>query len=129
MKKLLTRNPGYKIVALIISLILWFFVIFMEQSIRTIELPVTFSNIPADMRIVETSINSINVTFHGRNEILENLNPKSLDVTIDLEGKKTGEITFYISKKSIKKPRNITVDSIYPTSVKITLVQIYQGER
>ena len=65
MKKLFTENLGLKISAVLISVFLWFFVTSRGQSEITLDIPLEFKNIPADIGLVNTSVKTVSVTVRG----------------------------------------------------------------
>ena len=121
MKKLFTENLGLKISAVLISLFLWFFVTSRGQSEITLDIPLEFKNIPADIGIVNTSVKTVSVTVRGQERPMKNLKASDVRVYVDLEKAKKGEGIFYISTADIKLPYALTAMSVTPSSVKIKL--------
>jgi len=121
MKKLFTENLGLKISAVLISLFLWFFVTSRGQSEISLEVPLEFKNIPADIGIVNTSIKTINVTVRGHERPMKNLKASDVRVYVDLSKAKKGEDVFYVNKNDVKLPYALSVMNINPSTVKIKL--------
>ncbi len=121
MKKLFTENLGLKISAVLISLFLWFFVTSRGQSEITLDIPLEFKNIPADIGIVNTSVKTVSVTVRGQERPMKNLKASDVRVYVDLEKAKKGEGIFYISAADIKLPYALTAMSVTPSSFKIKL--------
>ncbi len=121
MKKLFTENIGLKISAVLISLFLWFFVTSRGQSEITLDVPLEFKNIPADIGIVNTSIKTVSVTVRGHERPMKSLKASDLRVYVDLGKAKNGEDVFYINKDDIKLPYALSVTNITPPTVKVRL--------
>jgi YbbR domain-containing protein len=121
MKKLFTENIGLKISAVLISLFLWFFVTSRGQSEITLDVPLEFKNIPADIGIVNTSVKTVSVTVRGHERPMKSLKASDLRVYVDLGKAKKGEDVFYINKDDIKLPYALSVTNITPPTVKIRM--------
>lgn len=121
MKKLLTENLGLKISAVLISVFLWFFVTSRGQSEITIDVPLEFKNIPADIGIVNTSLKAVSLTVRGHERPMKNLKPADVRVYVDLGKAKKGVDVFHIKKDDIKLPYALSVLNITPSTVKVKL--------
>ena len=121
MKKLLTENLGMKISAVLLSVFLWFFVTSRGQSEITLDVPLEFQNIPADIGIVNTSVKTVNVTVRGHERPMKNLKVSDVKVYVDLGKATKGVDTFYLNKDNIKLPYALSVLNITPSTVKIRL--------
>ncbi len=98
MKKLVTENLGLKISAVLISVFLWFFVTSRGQSEITLEAPLEFKNMPADIGIVNTSIKTVSVTVRGHEKPMKNLKAADVRAYVDLGKAKKGVEVFHVRK-------------------------------
>ncbi|MBI5102808.1 MAG: hypothetical protein HZB33_13375 [Nitrospirae bacterium] len=121
MKNLVTNNPGLKISALLISILLWFFVTSTGQSEMVFEIPVEFKNIPAGLGIAGSSNRTATVNVRGQERLMKNIKASSIRVSVDLSKAKKGDGIFYVNKEDIKLPYNMTVSSVTPSSLKIKM--------
>jgi YbbR domain-containing protein len=121
MKKLFTENLGMKISAILISVFLWFFVTSQGQSEITLDIPLEFKNIPADIGIVNTSVKTVSVTVRGHERPMKNLKASDVRVYVDLGKAKKGVDVFYVNKDDIKLPYALSVLNIAPATVRIKL--------
>lgn len=121
MKNLLTENLGLKISSVLISVFLWFFVTSAGQSEITLDVPLEFKNIPADIGIAKTSGKTVYVTVRGHERPMKNLKASDVRVYVDLSKAKKGEDVFSVTKDDIKLPYALTVLHINPATVKIKL--------
>lgn len=121
MRKLLFENLGLKISAVLLSLILWFFVTSRGQSEMSIEIPVEFKNVPSELGIVSANVKTVNVTVKGQERLMKNIKTSDIRVFVDLDKAKKGEGTYYINKDDIKLPYAVSLMNITPSSLKIRL--------
>lgn len=121
MKKLFTENLGLKISAVLISVFLWFFVTSRGQSEITLDVPLEFKNVPADIGIVHAGVKTVSVTVRGQERPMKNLKAADVRVYVDLEKAKKGEEVFYIKTTDIKLPYALTAVNVTPSSVKVKL--------
>jgi YbbR domain-containing protein len=121
MKKMFTENLGLKISAVLISLFLWFFVTSRGQSEISLEVPLEFKNIPADIGIVNTSVKAVSVTVRGFERPMKNLKAADVRVYVDLNKAKKGEDVYTVSKDEVKLPYALTAMNVTPSTVKVKL--------
>ncbi len=121
MRKLLFENLGLKISAVLLSLILWFFVTSRGQSEMSVEIPVEFKNVPSELGIVSANVKTVNVTVKGQERLMKNIKTSDIRVFVDLDRAKKGEGTYYINKDDIKLPYAVSLMNITPSSLKIRL--------
>lgn len=118
-KKLFFENLGLKIVAVLLSLVLWVFVTSRGQSEMAIDVPLEFKNIPKGIEMVNQSVKVVSLNIKGQERFIKNIKPLEIGVYIDLSKAKKGESIYYINKDNIKLPRAITVTNITPSYVKV----------
>ncbi|MHB8880127.1 MAG: CdaR family protein [Thermodesulfovibrionales bacterium] len=121
MRKLLTENLGLKISALLISILLWFFVTSRGQSEISLEIPLEFRNIPAGLGIVSSSIKTTTVNIRGQERMMKNIKSSGIRAAVDLSRAKKGDDTFFINKDDIKLPHTMSVMTVAPSSVKVRI--------
>jgi len=121
MRKLLLENIGMKIAAVVLAVILWFFVTSRGQSEISMEIPLELKNIPRGLESVKQGTKSISVSLKGQERLLRNVKPSNVRVYVDLNKARKGKGTYYISKDDVKLPSTMTIISISPSSVWIVL--------
>lgn len=120
MKKFLVENLGLKIAAILLSIVLWFFVTSRGQSEISIDVPLEFMNMPPGLELVNHGTNTVNLNIKGQERFIKNVSASNVRVSLDLSKAKRGEGTYYINREDIKLPRAITVTNINPPSVRVT---------
>ncbi len=121
MRKLLLENIGMKIAAVILAVILWFFVTSRGQSEVSMEIPLELKNIPKGLESIKQVTKSISVSIKGQERLLKNIKPSAVRAYVDLSKARKGKGTYYISKDDVKLPSTMTVTNISPSSVWIVL--------
>lgn len=120
MKKFFFKNLGLKIVAVLLSVVLWIFVTSRGQSEISLDVPLEFRNIPAGLEMVNHSSKTVNLNIKGQERLIKNVKAAEVRVSVDLSKAKKGEGVYYIGRKEINLPRGLSVTNINPSSVKIT---------
>lgn len=121
MKKLIFENAGLKISAVVVALLLWFFVTSSGQSEMSIEVTPEFKNIPAGLGLVNNNAKTIVVTIRGQEKLIKSVRPSDVRISVDMERAKKGEGVYYINKDEIKLPYAMKVTTLLPSSLKVKL--------
>ena len=120
MKKFFIENLGLKIAAILLSIVLWFFVTSRGQSEISIDVPLELKNMPQGLELVNHGTKTVNLNIKGQERFIKNVSASNVRVSLDLSKAKRGEGTYYINREDIKLPRSITVTNINPPSVRVT---------
>ena len=121
MRRRLLENFGLKVTALVMAIILWFFVVSRGQSEISIDVPVELKNIPQGLESIKQGVKSVNVSLKGQDRILRNMKPSDVRVHVDLSKAKKGKGIYYINKDDVKLSPTINITGITPSSVWIVL--------
>ncbi len=121
MKKLLFENLSLKIVAFLLSIVLWIFVTSRGQSEISLDVPVEFKNIPSGFEIVNYSIKKVTLNIKGHERLINNLKPTDIKVYIDLSTSKKGKNIIYLTRNDIRMPGGMRVSNINPSSVEVVI--------
>lgn len=121
MRKLLLENMGMKIAAVIMAIILWFFVTSRGQSEVSMEIPVELKNTPGGLESAKQGIKTVSVSIKGQERLLRNMKASDLRVYVDLSKAKKGRGTYYINSEDVRLPSTMTVTSLNPSSVMVVL--------
>lgn len=123
----LTNNLTLKIVSLMLAVGLWLVVTAQrreqvtEQAFR---LPLIFSSVPETLIVTSDSDelpDAVNVRLRGPESRLVEFGNSSSSVQLDLSGAEPGEIDLAISAQSISVPNAVSVVSIDPPRVTLSL--------
>jgi len=119
-KDFFTTNLSLKLASLILAITLWFFVILSGRSEITIDIPVTFTNIPEGLEIVNYP-ETVNVTIEGQETLLKDLKISGTSAVIDLSDARIGRSFYTLSKDNIKLPRTLIITSIEPETISVKM--------
>ena len=127
-KEIVFNNFLIKIASLFFAVVLWFYV--TPIAIRdTIEvnyiLPIELRNIPENMMVIGKFEDRINVRLKGRQNIVRDIDPGQLSVSLDLSKVKEGERFFTLDHSNINVPSNTNIDivRIEPKKIRIDVVK------
>lgn len=115
------RNWPSKILALILALILWYFVVGEERAEVGLTVPLVLINIPRDLIVVNNITHGIDIRVNGPRSLVRSLSAENLSKTLDLSNTREGSVTFSISSDGIPLPRGVTITRIHPTQVTVVL--------
>jgi YbbR domain-containing protein len=113
-------NPWLKLTSLILSILLWFFVVSQGRSVVIIDVPVGFRNIPADLEVMDGP-KSISITIEGQERVLKRLRTGDVSVVLDLAKVKKGNTIFPIKPDDVVLPNMLTVTDISPQTIKLKI--------
>ena len=101
----------------IVSLV-WLMLAGQQDFQVTIETPVAFKNLPANMELVQPMKPSVKITARGLRKDAGTLNSRNVLVELDLSSAKLGRKTYRISSKQAVLPgERIDVVRIEPTEL------------
>jgi len=114
------KNLTLKLVALILSIIIWFLVVGEQKSEVRLTVPLELRNLPTNLEIIE-SISQVEVALRGFSSFVKRLTPTDIDVHIDLSNVVKGTNAFAISLDDIAVPIGATVIQVSPSTVDVLL--------
>ena len=116
----LFKNSITKILAIAISVILWFSIVYTGGVVKnTYSIPVEFKHLNANTTISANSQSTVKVTVTGSNRDIANLKPEDVHITVDAGKFEIGENDITLDKTEIKIPSYINLDSFSPNNLSI----------
>ncbi len=115
------NNIGLKVSAVLLSVFLWFFVASRGQSEITLEAPLEFRDIPAELGIISSNVKTVMLTLRGQERFMKTLNASNIRVFIDMSKAREGEGIYHVDKADVKLPFAISVTNVDPASIKVKL--------
>jgi YbbR domain-containing protein len=116
----LRGNLFLKILSLFMAATLWLYVVSEGLSKVSIDAPVVFKHLPADLSIVECT-EHITISIEGPEVLLKNIHDENIHVIVDLSNAKPGSATVYISEKNVKLSGLFRIQSIQPQYFRVKL--------
>ncbi|HET8575847.1 MAG TPA: CdaR family protein [Methylomirabilota bacterium] len=118
---LLTRHWELKLMALVFSVVLWFFVTTSEKSDMIVSAPLEIDGLPLGLAIVGERPETIDVQLHGLRGVLARVGPDQVKARLSLAGVRPGEVEVRIMPEQVHVPAGITVLRVNPSRVRFTL--------
>ncbi len=122
--KLITDNFSYKILAVFIAVFLWFFAHSEKTTQVTLKVPILLNNLPADEVVTNDVPQYIDVTLSGPSSVIFNYADSKPVYKINLIKTDVGNYIFNISPSEFNLPNGVKIESIYPSSINISLDRI-----
>jgi len=120
-KSLIINNLGLKVSAVLLSVLLWFFVASRGQSEISLEAPLEFRDIPVELGITSSSTKTVMLTIRGQERFMKSLNASNIRIFIDMSKAREGEGIYHVNKEDVKLPFAISVTNVEPASIKVKL--------
>ncbi len=116
-------NLKPKLAALGLAFVLWAISsLWVAASVRSVDVPVEFSNVPAGMVVVGQSTTDVRVQLRGSEWLLDSVDLNNLIAHVDLRGAGTGWQRVPLPGDTLDLPHGIVIDQISPRTVSVQLV-------
>jgi diadenylate cyclase len=123
------RNWPAKLLAVSLAIVLWY--VFVPGSTMVevrYEVPVSIENLPPGLRIEEVQPRAVSVRFVGPRRAFYLFNPKNVVVTVDASSAEPGRRSFEISERDIRRPNDVTIQELKPSTVRVSVRKVSPGE-
>jgi hypothetical protein len=117
----LTRHWELKLLALVVSMVLWAFVMTSERGDLVITAPIELDGIPPGLEVKGERPDSVDVQLHGLRGALERLGTDRVRARLSLAGTRAGEVTLRVQPEQITVPPGVTVVRVNPSRVRLVL--------
>jgi YbbR domain-containing protein len=115
------NNLRYKILAFLLAVVIWYFVVGEERAEVGLTVPLELVNIPRQLIVVNNVTPAIDIRVNGPKSLVRALSLESLRKSLDLSQAKRGTVTFSISPEGIPLPRGVKITRISPTQIIVVL--------
>jgi YbbR domain-containing protein len=122
LKEMVADNFSYKLVALIISLILWLSLLNKREFITTKEFDVDIMTSESLVVLGQTS-DKLKVKVSGPQPLLKKFIDSPQIVAFDLSDKPTGFYDLDVSTSKIDVPKGLKVVSVRPNTIRVELIE------
>jgi diadenylate cyclase len=113
------HNLGLKVLALAISVGLWWVVSRDPMVESVVTAPIEFLHAPDNLLMTADSPFEVRVAVSGPERIVHKMDQSEINAVIDLAGVKPGERTFDLGPKQIHAPRGVKVERVLPSQIHI----------
>jgi len=113
------NNLGLKVMALVISVGLWWVVSRDPMVESIVAAPIEFLHAPETLVMTSDSPFEVRVAVSGPERVIRSMDQAQINAIIDLAGVKPGERTFDLGTKQIHVPRGVKVERVVPSQIHI----------
>lgn len=128
LQRYVIANFGYKVISLALAIGLWWALSHDPVAEVSVTVPIEFHNIPANVDISSVDISEVQVRIRGPERIIHELRPQDVHAEVDLSGVKPGERTFDMTARQVRHPRDLEVQQIVPSQVRLNFDTILTRE-
>lgn len=116
-----TRNLGYKLIALLLALLLWFDVSADETTVIRYPVPLRLAVEGRDMIITNDVPSEIEVSFSGTGKELLRLDKESLAIRKEVRGGENDTVSVTLTPQDVQRPAdlNVTPIAVAPGQVQV----------
>jgi YbbR domain-containing protein len=119
------RNPGLKIISVLIALGLWMFVNAGQRgAVEALQVPISYRSLPTGLVIINRPTDFVKIEVAGPRTLLSLLDPERLTLKLDLTGVPTGRSDFKINSAMFNVPRQTSVTRITPAEVQLDIDRV-----
>jgi len=113
------RNWRTGFLALGIATVLWGIAHGSSSVERSVDVPVSFQNLPDDLVITAQSTDRVNIRVRGSRAALRNLSAAKLEYVVDVAGAKPGTGEYEVDTSGVDLPRGANVVGRSPASLEV----------
>jgi len=128
MKEFFASNLKLKLLAIIFSMALWFFVAGQSRTEIGFIVPISYKGIPKDFIMTGMPPDEVEVRVTGPRLFINNLSPAQISAELDLSAAKEGVNTLRLQPTDIITPMGVDVQRLRPSSVDFRLEKIIRVE-
>ncbi len=99
----------------------WFSFSQGRDTLITLEIPVEYMNRNPGMKILEASVDTVNIHLSGSGALIKSIKPGQVQVRLDLDNAVVGRNKFTITRKNITLPPGVFINKVQPSVVEATL--------
>jgi YbbR domain-containing protein len=118
------KNWPFKILAIVLAIIMWYFVVGEERAEIGLTVPLELINIPRDLIVVNNVVQGIDIRVNGPRSLVRSLATEKLSKRLDLSNTRAGTVSFSISPEGIPLPRGVQITRISPLKVVVVLQKL-----
>ena len=121
MTRLLTENPGWKLLALGISAFLWYAFVGETELSASLPAAVQFKNVPPDLEVSSEIFDRVFLRLKGPATRLNAGSLRDITVVLDLgQVHGPGERTYTLSAENLQLPAGVEVSRIVPSQLRLS---------
>jgi diadenylate cyclase len=120
----LFSNLRYKLASFGLAATIWAMsFLLVGTAVRTLSMPVEFSNVPEGLEISAYSTDHLDVQLRGNTWVMDSISSSRPLVRVDLGGAKPGTELIRVASGDINLPPGVTVTSITPRRIAVSMMR------
>lgn len=121
-RKWVLHNWSLKLMALLISFLLW--ATYSAEPVAEIgfAVPIEFVNVPSKLEIANDVPTVVHIRVRGRSALLRRLTPSDLGISLDLSGRTGGAGMVELDAQEVDAPYGVQIVRIDPQELRVHLV-------
>ena len=124
MIQLFTRNPGWKLLSILIAIVLWISVAREPEVATSLSVPVDFRNMRDDLDISGNLPDRVRLEVRGPSGRLTRENLSTVAVVLDLSDAHAGERTYDIRGRNLNLPSGVVFYRAVPSQLTLRFDQL-----
>lgn len=113
------RNPGLKLVSVMLAALLWLTVSRDQVVERSVRVPLEFQNIPEGIEIVGDPPVTVDVRVRGPSNVLGRIDAGEIVAVLDLRAARVGQRLFHLLNDQVRAPFGVQIAQISPPTVSL----------
>lgn len=115
------RNPGLKMMAVLLATALWFTVAGEQNVERMLRVPLEFRNKPAHLEILGDPPTTVDIRVLGSSALLSRIDAGEVVAVMDLGPARPGSRLFHIRTDEVRVPYGVSVLQVTPATIALEL--------
>ena len=120
-KKFMFQDFSYKIVALLITLLIWLLVLGRGHETEDVNLKIEYTNIAKDLSVTESSYDVIKVKVKGPPKLIRKFILANSSIKLNQTIKEEGVRRLRVYSKNLALPYGLRVLSINPREIRVSV--------
>jgi len=117
----LTRNWELKLLAIILAVVVWFFVVNANRSRFGVVAPVEYVGLEPGMVLLGAPRETLDVQVEAARWAAARLTPADVRVRVDLSRAREGDNTLQLSADDVQTPAGVNVLRLSPSAIRVTV--------
>lgn len=114
----------FKVAAIALAALIWSIAVMDSSStVRVVEVPIEFYNVPGGLDISDQSATVLEVQLRGRRWLMDSNQMSGLIARFDLRGMKKGRQTLHVVPGALSLPPGVNMKRVAPDSVVVRLIR------
>jgi YbbR domain-containing protein len=129
-KDYILQNTGLKILALLITSVLWLSVASRLSQVTLNPVPIEFANLSNDLTLSKYDTLSVKIFLRGPKDVIDALRSSDLAVVADLQGVEPGVRVIPLRIDEKRLPSSIDAQSVdvEPRNIRVTIERVVEAE-